>query len=205
MKRRRSAAHLSDHLPSGDLRQLIVDHARRLFIRHGYHGLAMRQIAESLGVTKPALYYHFRHKEELFLSILEEYLEVMEQLLLSLLSSPLDCHGRIRSFIEALLSQPDEQRGLIHLVSQEAIHLSAGARQRLLESYEERFLSKLRLILEQGVQRGELRPLEPKLISWVLLGILYPYVSPGATAQPSAQQISELLASIYFHGVAAQR
>lgn len=203
MTRRQPAVHLSDQLPSGDLRQAILDQARRLFIRHGYHGLAMRQIAEVLGVTKPALYYHFRRKEELFLSILEEYLEAMEQLLDSLLNSSLNCHERIKSFIEALLNQPDEQRALIHLVSREAVHLSPGARQQLLQSYDGRFLSKIRRILEQGMQQGELRSLDPKVAVWVLLGLLYPYFSPGSASQLSSQQMSELLASIFFDGVAA--
>lgn len=204
MKPRRSAAQLIDQKLPGDLRQAILDQARRLFILHGYHGLAMRQIAEALGVTKPALYYHFRHKEELFLCILEEYLEAMEPLLDSLLNSRLTCRERIQSFIEGLLNQPDEQRALIHLGSQEAVHLSPGARQQLLRVYEERFLGKIRQILEEGVQQGELRPLDPKVTSWVLLGILYPYFSPGAAAQLSSQQMSDLLASIFFHGVAAQ-
>jgi AcrR family transcriptional regulator len=46
-----------------DLRAEILAAARGLFIQQGYHGLAMRQIAEAVGVSKPALYYHFRDKE----------------------------------------------------------------------------------------------------------------------------------------------
>ena len=45
-------------------RQEILAQARHLFLEQGYHGLAMRSIAEAVGVTKAALYYHFKDKEE---------------------------------------------------------------------------------------------------------------------------------------------
>ncbi len=54
-----------------DLRELILATAKSLFSQQGYHGLAMRQISESLGVAKSALYYHFKDKEQLFLAILK--------------------------------------------------------------------------------------------------------------------------------------
>jgi DNA-binding transcriptional regulator YbjK len=50
-----------------DLRQQILSTAKILFIQQGYHGLSMRQIAEALGVSKAALYYYFRDKEELLI------------------------------------------------------------------------------------------------------------------------------------------
>ncbi len=43
-----------------DLREAILATAKNLFSQQGYHGLAMRQISESLGVAKSALYYHFK-------------------------------------------------------------------------------------------------------------------------------------------------
>lgn len=203
MKRTRQAEDTGRQETSGDLYQTILVEARRLFIQHGYHGLAMRQIAEAVGVTKPALYYHFADKEELFLRVLEEYLERMEELLDSLLVSSWDCRRRIKKFIETLLSQPAEQRALIHLASQEAAHLSANARQRLLQTYDRRFLGKLRLLLEQGMQQGELRLVDGQVAAWVLLGILYPYFSSSIAVQPPPGEMSEMLASIFFHGLAS--
>lgn len=203
MKRSRQTASPDSHASSGDLRQLILNAARRLFILHGYHGLAMRQIAEAVGVTKPALYYHFTDKEALFLSVLEEYLDAMQPLLDGLLRSAWDTRTRIAKFIEALLSQPAEQRALIHLASQEAAHLSPDARQRLLQSYDEHFLSKIRLMLEQGMQQGELRRLDVQVAAWVLLGILYPYFSTGSAAQLSPEHMSEVLVAIFLHGMEA--
>ena len=40
-------------------RAQIIEHANLLSVRHGPDGWTIRQLAESLGVTKQAIYYHF--------------------------------------------------------------------------------------------------------------------------------------------------
>jgi AcrR family transcriptional regulator len=46
-------------------RERILDAALELFVAQGYDGTSLRQIAEQLGVTKAALYYHFESKEDI--------------------------------------------------------------------------------------------------------------------------------------------
>jgi AcrR family transcriptional regulator len=46
-------------------RERILDVALDLFVAQGYDGTSLRQIAEQLGVTKAALYYHFESKEDI--------------------------------------------------------------------------------------------------------------------------------------------
>lgn len=53
-------------------RELIVDVAARLFIQNGYSATSMRQIAEQVGCTEAAIYYHFKDgKRALFQAVLE--------------------------------------------------------------------------------------------------------------------------------------
>lgn len=56
----------------GNTRQRIQEVALELFADHGYEKTSLREIAEHLGVTKAALYYHFRTKEDLVVSIFED-------------------------------------------------------------------------------------------------------------------------------------
>ncbi len=53
-------------------RQRILDEARHLFVKHGYHALTMRSIAKSMGYSHGALYYHFSEKAELFYALVTE-------------------------------------------------------------------------------------------------------------------------------------
>jgi AcrR family transcriptional regulator len=45
---------------TSDTRTRIQDVALDLFIEQGYEATSLREIAEKLGVTKAALYYHFK-------------------------------------------------------------------------------------------------------------------------------------------------
>lgn len=55
----------------GDTRQRIQDVALELFAEQGYEKTSLREIAERLDVTKAALYYHFKTKEDIVVSLFE--------------------------------------------------------------------------------------------------------------------------------------
>ena len=52
-----------------DTRDRILDIALDLFTEQGYDGTSLREIADQLGVTKAALYYHFSSKDEILLAL----------------------------------------------------------------------------------------------------------------------------------------
>jgi AcrR family transcriptional regulator len=55
--------------PRGETRERILDVALELFNEQGYDKTSLREIAERLGVTKAALYYHFERKEDILLEL----------------------------------------------------------------------------------------------------------------------------------------
>ncbi|MEU3900013.1 helix-turn-helix domain-containing protein [Streptomyces sp. NPDC045251] len=65
----------------GDTRRRIQDVALALFAEQGYEKTSLREIAERLDVTKAALYYHFKTKEEILVSIFEGLVRPMEDLI----------------------------------------------------------------------------------------------------------------------------
>ena len=65
----------------GDTRRRIQDVALELFAEHGYEKTSLREIAERLDVTKAALYYHFKTKEVILVSIFEDLTQPIEDLI----------------------------------------------------------------------------------------------------------------------------
>ncbi|MFF3377965.1 TetR/AcrR family transcriptional regulator [Streptomyces sp. NPDC002680] len=65
----------------GDTRQRIQDVALELFAEQGYEKTSLREIAERLDVTKAALYYHFKTKEEIIVSLFEDLTKPIEDLI----------------------------------------------------------------------------------------------------------------------------
>ncbi|MGX1271550.1 TetR/AcrR family transcriptional regulator [Streptomyces phaeoluteigriseus] len=65
----------------GNTRQRIQDVALELFAEQGYEKTSLREIAEHLDVTKAALYYHFKTKEEIIVSIFTDLTKPIEDLI----------------------------------------------------------------------------------------------------------------------------
>jgi AcrR family transcriptional regulator len=63
-----------------DTRERIKEVALALFLEQGYDKSSLREIAEALDVTKAALYYHFRTKEEILIELCKEYLDAVEEI-----------------------------------------------------------------------------------------------------------------------------
>jgi AcrR family transcriptional regulator len=65
----------------GNTRQRIQDVALELFAGQGYEKTSLREISEKLDVTKAALYYHFKTKEDILNSIFEDLNRPVEELI----------------------------------------------------------------------------------------------------------------------------
>ncbi|MFJ1542800.1 TetR/AcrR family transcriptional regulator [Micromonospora chalcea] len=66
---------------TGGTRQRIQAVALELFTEQGYEKTSLREIAERLGVTKAALYYHFKSKDEIVTSLVDDRLRRMDELI----------------------------------------------------------------------------------------------------------------------------
>ncbi|MFI8368768.1 TetR/AcrR family transcriptional regulator [Streptomyces sp. NPDC085466] len=65
----------------GNTRQRIQDVALELFAEQGYEKTSLREIAERLDVTKAALYYHFKTKEDILVGIFGDLTRPMDELI----------------------------------------------------------------------------------------------------------------------------
>ncbi|MEO3890310.1 helix-turn-helix domain-containing protein [Nonomuraea sp. B5E05] len=61
-------------MPS-DTRARIQAVARELFVEQGVRNTSLRQISDRLGITKPALYYHFASRDDLVRSIVQPLID----------------------------------------------------------------------------------------------------------------------------------
>lgn len=61
------------NLQSQETANRILNQAMRIFLEKGYHGTSIDDITQAAGLTKGALYWHFKSKEDLLKRIVEEY------------------------------------------------------------------------------------------------------------------------------------
>ncbi len=76
---------MEDNVLSGehgrDTRSRLRELALELFAEQGYEKTSLREIAERLGVTKAALYYYFKSKEDIVRSLVEDYVAEIDDLI----------------------------------------------------------------------------------------------------------------------------
>src|SRR5262245_5941564 len=75
------ARRAAERAPEADTRTRIQQVALDLFTENGYEATSLREIAERLGVTKAALYYHFRTKDDIIASLVQDRLARVEELI----------------------------------------------------------------------------------------------------------------------------
>ncbi len=63
-----------------DTRARIQQVALEMFTEQGYEKTTLREVADRLQITRPALYYHFKAKEDILTSVIEDLAASMEEL-----------------------------------------------------------------------------------------------------------------------------
>lgn len=103
-------------------RAQLLDVARQVFGRNGFHGVSMEEVARQAGVTKPILYDHFPSKEALYLALLDEDAAALEQSVRSALGASTGNRQKIADSFVAYFNFVDEHAEGFKLMMQEALN-----------------------------------------------------------------------------------
>lgn len=124
-----------------------------LFLEHGYSATSLQMIADSLGVTKAAIYYHYRTKDDLLEALMIPPAEELGRLLDEVESS--GARGRGRQFIELYVDFLLDHRLVVALGSRDATVNTNERVRRLTEELRNRIRSLLagdRMTFDGAVQ-----------------------------------------------------
>lgn len=160
-----------------DTEMLILEAARKVFIRKGFDGARMQEIADEAGINKALLHYYFRSKEKLFDQI---FLVAFKDFWPSIQSQLAQGDGSVKSLIRAgvnaytdmLLKMPYLPAFVVG-----EINRSPQRVEELLRSsgIDAAFVVEL---VQRGIDRGEVLPMDPRSLIINMLGlVLFPFIS----------------------------
>jgi AcrR family transcriptional regulator len=101
-------------------RQRLLDVAAEMFRSRGYDRTPLRAISASLGVTKAAIYYHFKAKEDLLVAIVEPMLDRIDGVIDAAGPAPLTAPRR-RAFLAGYVNELVAHSGVIALLQDPAV------------------------------------------------------------------------------------
>ncbi|HEX6492701.1 MAG TPA: helix-turn-helix domain-containing protein, partial [Candidatus Dormibacteraeota bacterium] len=164
-------------------RDRILRLADSLFAEHGYARVSMRLVATAAGVTKPALYYHFRNKDALFEECVLATQKRMGELLRAATASAGSLEERVTAVAQILLTGTPHHPVLVQ--NDIAEHLPTEVRERLDRGFQENVIGPLAGLFADAGTRGELRPdVSDEVAATSTLGVCMAFlpVAPAAAA-----------------------
>lgn len=156
-------------------RQEIMESALTLFSQKGFHGTTMAEVARKAGVGVGTLYQHFRGKEDLYLSLLEERCGELLEILKGLAHQGGSTREVLDRMLEAQVEFIEEHRAFFKLYLLEQLATLEAVRERLGVRGDHlygRFFSLFQEIMDEGVKRKELKTLPSSHLTRAFMGIL---------------------------------
>ena len=181
----------------------ILAESARLFNLRGYHGTSLNDIARAFGVSKAALYYHVKSKEDIvfrcYQRVMDLGIEGVNQAR-SLAAAPdEELTVALRHYIEGLTTH---WSGAVVLL--DARPLTPRLHARIVRQRDE-YERRLREIITRGIEAGVFMPYDPKLVGFAILGALNWILKwHNPAGQRSPQEIADVLSSYLVRGLQAR-
>jgi AcrR family transcriptional regulator/predicted DNA-binding transcriptional regulator AlpA len=157
--------------PNPDKWQMIIDKAIFLFSNNGYESVKISDITDSMGIGKGTFYLYFKNKREVLLECFKQLkslilnLELREQI-----REEQDIIVRMFSRWAGFQSNYENFVGILLLLRISANSSDPTIRQKSIESYEA-IIQPIRDDLQDAVNKGIVREVDPELIAYIFVGI----------------------------------
>ncbi len=155
-----------------DTRQRLLDAAVAEFAREGFAGANINCISEAAGFAKGTVYNHFPSKRELMAAVIDAIAAQQTRAIVERLEGEGDPARRLERFFRAGFSFVEGYPAQARVVIGAVYGPDGEFRERVYQAYRPLFEAIARDIAQAGIARGEFRPLDPDLIT-ALVVIIY--------------------------------
>jgi TetR/AcrR family transcriptional repressor of mexJK operon len=187
-------------------RQQILEAALKGFAHSGFHKTTMDEIAAELPFSKGLLYYYFNTKRDLFLALLDNWMNTSISTWNSIQTPVEDtttqiCHC-LEFGVQLIRSSADLTRVELEFYSE------LGRTPEVSEAFKQvfrAFRASLVEILEKGIQTQELEPHNTAALAAVLVGA-FEGLAIQATVEPESfdwDEITESMCALVLHGISS--
>lgn len=179
----------------------ILERAAELFAQRGFAGTTVQDIADALGMSRPALYYYVKSKDVILEQLVENLsindAKVLDSIRRRRSGDPVE---KLREMAHHLATNASSNPYQTQILTQSKHHLPDAIAERDREA-ERSIVLSLMWVLEQGMRRGQFRSLEPRTAALAIVGMClwtawWVQDSPpdGLTAQVADQAVASVVA-----------
>jgi AcrR family transcriptional regulator len=149
----------------------ILERAAELFAERGFAGTTVQDIADALGMSRPALYYYVKSKDVLLEQLVENLsindAKVLDTIRRRRTGEPVE---KLREMAHQLATNAASNPHQTQILAQSKHHLPEGIA-RLNRDAERSIVQSLIAVLELGMKRGQVRALESRTAALAIVGM----------------------------------
>lgn len=187
----------------GSKRVLFLEEAARALNSRGISQTSLADLAQTIGVSRAALYYYFEDQQDLVFQSYRRSCEMMARRLSEAVHASGDALTTLNHFIDGMLGADEPDFASLS----EAAFLHPDQRATILGLYEA-ILASIVEILNRGAQRGELRSCASGIAAQAIIGLVS-WISMakrwGSNTQLTQADMVAAIKSLLDGGIAADR
>ena len=176
--------------------------ALRLFKEKGYDATSMRDIAAEVGINKGSLYSHIRSKEDLLIPVFERAMGVLQDQIEDIASDvSLGPTDRLKRALHAHVTAVADNLDVLTVYLSEWRQLAAESL-TTVRGQRERYAALFLQILQDGVDSGEFRPMDTRIVMLGMIGMcnyLFRWYRPDGRLSP--EEVADELIEMVMQGV----
>ncbi|RAL26564.1 TetR/AcrR family transcriptional regulator [Thermoflavimicrobium daqui] len=184
-------------------KKLIIKKAKEIFCQKGYTATSIEDICTATGVSKGSLYYHFKNKEDLFLSFVEDHFASWNQeceRIIRQVSSATDKLYMIAEHFARDFEHP------LYKVVEEFVANTISHNEDIvkqLNSSIHQSYSLYRHIIKEGIDQGDFKQNDLDEIAKTFMGLLAGLsIFQQELDSSSLITLYQKATSIFLHGIA---
>lgn len=184
------------YLKGEQTREQIIHAARKLFTQRGYHNTSIYDLFELSGISKGAFYHHWKTKEDLAFTILEEMRKAYDTRMFGIIET----EGRARDQIEKVLqtivelnSDPDWLYCRLMATWTSELDGNDGGLGSAIHEMRARWQTFWETLLKRAQDQGDLRAdLPARELSFLVISSLYGIFLTGKQEPANASRVQAL-------------
>jgi len=177
--------------------------AARIFNEKGYHATSLDEIADEIGVTKTALYYYFKNKEQLLYECLKLTYDCGQSARLEAEQMDGTAFEKLKHLYRCFMENRMEERGAYTTMAN--IRALPDDQQAELMERRKHLDRYSRMLIEKAIAEGALRPVDVRITSNFFLGavnwILRWHTEDDAM---SPRDVSNHFLDLFMNGIVAR-
>lgn len=179
-------------------RQLIIAAAVQVFSQKGFHNTRMEEIALAAGIGKGTIYEYFSSKLQLLQEIMEQSFDLYNDSLRADIGHSLTFEAKINLLLEGHFRFCQQNKDLTRFLFWDTEVIDEEMREWAFKKRAEKE-SRLTDMVQQAIKAGEIRDIDPRLVTIMISGIFgaiwIPVVMDGweVEAAQAASQLTDML------------